>query len=124
MPITTPMQVPLVISNHPELEGLCGVFKVPFVHVPVHRDRKPEAEQEILELLVQHRIELAVLAKYMQVLSADFLACFPEVINIHHSFLPAFKGAQPYHRAWGTGCEADWSYRPLRHGRSRRWPDH
>ena len=100
-----PMQVPLVISNHPELEGLCGVFKVPFVHVPVHRDRKPEAEQEILELLGQHRIELAVLAKYMQVLSADFLARFPEVINIHHSFLPAFKGAQPYHRAWERGVK-------------------
>ena len=100
-----PMQVPLVIANHPELEDLCSVFKVPFVHVPVHRDRKPEAEQEILELLVQHRIELAVLAKYMQVLSADFLARFPEVINIHHSFLPAFKGAQPYHRAWERGVK-------------------
>ena len=100
-----PMQVPLVIANHPELEGLCRAFEVPFMHVPVLRDRKSEAEQQILDLLVEHRIELAVLAKYMQVLSSDFLSRFPEVINIHHSFLPAFKGAQPYHRAWERGVK-------------------
>ena len=100
-----PMQVPLVIANHPDLEGLCRSFDVPFVHVPVQRDRKPEAEQQLLELLTEHRIELAVLAKYMQVLSSDFLARFPDVINIHHSFLPAFKGAQPYHRAWERGVK-------------------
>ena len=100
-----PMQVPLVIANHPDLEGLCHSFDVPFAHVPVQRDRKPEAEQQLLELLTEHRIELAVLAKYMQVLSSDFLARFPDVINIHHSFLPAFKGAQPYHRAWERGVK-------------------
>ena len=100
-----PMQVPLVIANHPDLEGLCRSFDVSFVHVPVQRDRKPEAEQQLLELLTEHRIELAVLAKYMQVLSSDFLARFPDVINIHHSFLPAFKGAQPYHRAWERGVK-------------------
>ena len=100
-----PMQVPLVIANHPDLESLCRSFDVPFVHVPVQRDRKPEAEQQLLELLHEHRIELAVLAKYMQVLSSDFLARFPDVINIHHSFLPAFKGAQPYHRAWERGVK-------------------
>ena len=100
-----PMQVPLVIANHPDLEGLCHSFDVPFVHVPVQRERKPEAEQQLLELLAEHRIELAVLAKYMQVLSPDFLARFPDVINIHHSFLPAFKGAQPYHRAWERGVK-------------------
>ena len=100
-----PMQVPLVIANHPDLEGLCRSFDVPFFHVPVQRDRKPEAEQQLLELLTEHRIELAVLAKYMQVLSSDFLARFPDVINIHHSFLPAFKGAQPYHRAWERGVK-------------------
>ena len=100
-----PMQVPLVIANHPDLEGLCRSFDVPLVHVPVQRDRKQEAEQQILELLTEHRIELAVLAKYMQVLSSEFLNRFPEVINIHHSFLPAFKGAQPYHRAWERGVK-------------------
>ena len=66
---------------------------------------KPEAEQRMLELLAENRIELAVLAKYMQVLSGDFLQRFPDVINIHHSFLPAFKGAQPYHRAWERGVK-------------------
>ncbi|WP_201737939.1 formyltetrahydrofolate deformylase [Synechococcus sp. BS55D] len=100
-----PMQVPLVIANHPDLESLCKDFGVPFVCVPVEKERKAEAEQTILSLLREHRIELAVLAKYMQVLSADFLAEFPTVINIHHSFLPAFKGAQPYHRAWERGVK-------------------
>ena len=100
-----PMQVPLVIANHPDLEPLCASFGIPFVCVPVSRDTKAEAEQRILELLEQNKVELAVLAKYMQVLSSDFLERFPEVINIHHSFLPAFKGAQPYHRAWDRGVK-------------------
>ena len=100
-----PMQVPLVIANHPDLEGLCRSFGVQFVCVPVSRDTKSEAEQRMLELLEVHRIDLAVLAKYMQVLSGEFLDHFPDVINIHHSFLPAFKGAQPYHRAWERGVK-------------------
>ena len=99
------MQVPLVIANHPDLEPLCASFEIPFVCVPVSRDTKAEAEQRILELLEQNKVELAVLAKYMQVLSSDFLERFPQVINIHHSFLPAFKGAQPYHRAWDRGVK-------------------
>ncbi|QNI98843.1 formyltetrahydrofolate deformylase [Synechococcus sp. RS9902] len=100
-----PMQVPLVIANHPDLEPLCASFEIPFICVPVSRDTKAEAEQRILELLEKNKVELAVLAKYMQVLSSDFLECFPQVINIHHSFLPAFKGAQPYHRAWDRGVK-------------------
>ena len=100
-----PMQVPLVIANHPDLEPLCASFEIPFVCVPVSRDTKAEAEHRILELLEQNKVELAVLAKYMQVLSSDFLERFPQVINIHHSFLPAFKGAQPYHRAWDRGVK-------------------
>ena len=100
-----PMQVPLVIANHPDLEPLCESFEIPFVCVPVSRDTKAEAEQRILELLEKNKVELAVLAKYMQVLSSDFLERFPQVINIHHSFLPAFKGAQPYHRAWDRGVK-------------------
>ena len=99
------MQVPLVIANHPDLEPLCAGFGVRFVCVPVDKAAKPEAEQRMLELLEENRIELAVLAKYMQVLSGDFLRRFPDVINIHHSFLPAFKGAQPYHRAWERGVK-------------------
>ena len=100
-----PMQVPLVIANHPDLEPLCASFEIPFVCVPVSRDTKAEAEQRILELLEKNKVELAVLAKYMQLLSSDFLERFPQVINIHHSFLPAFKGAQPYHRAWDRGVK-------------------
>ena len=81
-----PMQVPLVIANHPDLEPLCASFGIPFVCVPVSRDTKAEAEQRILELLEQNKVELAVLAKYMQVLSSDFLERFPQVINIHIRF--------------------------------------
>ena len=100
-----PMQVPLVIANHPDLESLCSGFGVRFVCIPSSRENKPEVERRMLALLEENRIELAVLAKYMQVLSGDFLARFPDVINIHHSFLPAFKGAQPYQRAWDRGVK-------------------
>lgn len=100
-----PMQVPLVISNHPDLEPYCADFGVPFVCVPVTTGKKAEAEATILKLLDEHQVDLAVLAKYMQVLSGGFLERFSEVINIHHSFLPAFKGAQPYHRAWERGVK-------------------
>jgi len=107
-----PMQVPLVISNHPDLQAEAEGFGARFVLLPVPAASKAEVEQQQLALLVQHRIELVVLAKYMQVLSGDFLAHFQtggpqdhRVINIHHSFLPAFKGAQPYHRAWERGVK-------------------
>ena len=100
-----PMEVALVISNHSELEPLCGDFGGRFVHVPVTPTTKRDAEARILDLLEEQDIELAVLAKYMQVLSGEFLKRFPQVINIHHSFLPAFKGAQPYHRAWDRGVK-------------------
>nr|WP_255618037.1 formyltetrahydrofolate deformylase [Synechococcus sp. MU1625] len=100
-----PMQVPLVIANHPDLEPLCASFEIPFIYVPVRKDSKAEAEHRILQLLEENAVELAVLAKYMQVLSSEFLERFPQVINIHHSFLPAFKGAQPYHRAWDRGVK-------------------
>ncbi|WP_413745041.1 formyltetrahydrofolate deformylase [Synechococcus sp. MIT S9451] len=100
-----PMQVALVVANHPDLEPLCQEFGVAFACVPVTAATKPESEARMLELLESNGIELAVLAKYMQVLSANFLSRFPTVINIHHSFLPAFKGAQPYHRAWQRGVK-------------------
>ena len=99
------MEVALVISNHPELEPLCGDVGGRVVHVPVTHATKRDAEARILDLLEEQGIELAVLAKYMKVLSGDFLKRFPQVINIHHSFLPAFKGAQPYHRAWDRGVK-------------------
>ncbi len=99
------MEVPLVISNHKDLEPLCAQFNVLFEYVPMNFTSKKEAEDRIIKLLSQYHIEIAVLAKYMQILSSDFLQAFPNVINIHHSFLPAFKGAQPYHRAWKRGVK-------------------
>jgi formyltetrahydrofolate deformylase len=101
-----PMQVPLVVSNHTSLQGLVEDFGARFVHLPLtSSDDKAAVEQAQLDLLAEHAIELVVLAKYMQVLSPAFLQRFDAVINIHHSFLPAFMGAQPYHRAWERGVK-------------------
>ncbi|MEB3332491.1 MAG: formyltetrahydrofolate deformylase [Synechococcaceae cyanobacterium] len=100
-----PMEVVLVVSNHPDLEPVAAGFAVPFVHVPVQAGDRAAAEAIQLELLERNSIELVVLAKYMQVLSRSFLERFGSVINIHHSFLPAFQGAQPYHRAWERGVK-------------------
>ena len=106
-----PMQVPLVIANHPDLAAIAGEFGARFVHVPISAHSRAEAEARHLELLAEHGIELVILAKYMQVLTPTFLAAFDppdafhRVINIHHSFLPAFQGAQPYHRAWERGVK-------------------
>jgi len=106
-----PMTVPLVISNHPDLEPIAEEFGARFAHVPIDGSNREQAEAQHLALLVEHGIELVVLAKYMQVLTPGFLQqfdpddAFHQVINIHHSFLPAFKGAQPYHRAWERGVK-------------------
>jgi len=100
-----PMQVPLVVSNHPDLRQTAEGFGARYEEVPIGPANRAEAEEAQLRLLEDHGIELVVLAKYMQVLSASFLRRFPEVINIHHSFLPAFQGAQPYQRAWQRGVK-------------------
>ena len=106
-----PMQVPLVISNHPDLGAMAEEFGAHFEHVPISGANREEAEARHLELLAEHGIELVILAKYMQVLTPAFLERFDQpdafhrVINIHHSFLPAFQGAQPYHRAWERGVK-------------------
>ena len=98
-------EIPLIISNHPNLQPIADSFGIAFHHVPISKDTKPEQEAKQLALLHQHRIDLVVLAKYMQVLSSEFLAQFSTVINIHHSFLPAFAGANPYHRAFERGVK-------------------
>jgi formyltetrahydrofolate deformylase len=100
-----PMTVPLVISNHPDLRTIAEDFGACFAHLPVSNANRQEVEEAQLALLAEHRIALVVLAKYMQVLSPGFLQRFATVINIHHSFLPAFQGAQPYHRAWERGVK-------------------
>jgi formyltetrahydrofolate deformylase len=95
----------LVISNHPDHEEAVSSFGLPYRHIPVDPERKPEAEATALELL-RGEVDLVVLARYMQILSADFLeqlGC--PAINIHHSFLPAFAGADPYQRAWERGVK-------------------
>ncbi|MEI6064666.1 MAG: formyltetrahydrofolate deformylase [Pseudanabaena sp. ELA748] len=97
--------IPVVISNHPDLEKVAHNFGINYHHIPIAPDNKIAAEKQQLALLKQYEIDLVVLAKYMQVLSPDFLAKFSQVINIHHSFLPAFAGANPYHRAHKRGVK-------------------
>ena len=99
------MNVPLIISNHPDLENIAKDFKAQFVCIDTTNLSKASVEKQILNLLKDFDIELVVLAKYMQILSDSFLENYSSIINIHHSFLPAFKGAQPYHRAWKRGVK-------------------
>lgn len=96
----------LVVGNHPDLAPMAQGYGLPFVHVPVTAETKPAAEARQLALLREHRVELVILARYMQVLSNDFLERHPgHVINIHHSFLPAFAGGRPYHQAYSRGVK-------------------
>ena len=99
------INVPLIISNHPDLESIAKDFNSQFVYLDTVNSSKSDVEDKILKLLKQYDINLVVLAKYMQILSDSFLQKFSTIINIHHSFLPAFKGAQPYHRAWKRGVK-------------------
>jgi formyltetrahydrofolate deformylase len=97
--------IPLVVSNHPDLQEAVETFDVPFACVPVTRDTKAQAERRMLELL-RGEVDVVVLARYMQILSGDFLEALGiPVINIHHSFLPAFAGADPYRRAYDRGVK-------------------
>lgn len=98
-------QIPLIISNHPDLSETAQQFGIDYRVLPITKETKAAQEAKQLELLQKYQIDLVVLAKYMQVLSSDFLAKFPNIINIHHSFLPAFPGANPYHRAYDRGVK-------------------
>ncbi|MGA7932369.1 MAG: formyltetrahydrofolate deformylase [Kovacikia sp.] len=98
-------EIPLIISNHEDLGAIAQQFSIAYHHLPMTPTNKPEQEDRQLELLQQHRIDLVILAKYMQILSPAFIAHFPTVINIHHSFLPAFAGANPYQRAYERGVK-------------------
>ncbi|MEU1344270.1 formyltetrahydrofolate deformylase [Streptomyces sp. NPDC005827] len=101
-----PVDIPLVVSNHPDLAPVAERYGIPFVHLPVTRGSKPEAEAELLRLVAEHRVDFVVLARYMQVLSDDLCRKLSgRVINIHHSFLPGFKGARPYHQAHERGVK-------------------
>ncbi len=98
-------KIPLIISNHPNLQKVAEQFGIDYHHIPISKENKAEQEIKQLELLQQYKIDLVVLAKYMQIVSADFITKFPQIINIHHSFLPAFVGANPYHRAFDRGVK-------------------
>ena len=98
--------IPAVVSNHPDLEPLVRSYGIPFHHVPVTADTKPAAEARLREIVREHDVDLVVLARYMQVLSDDLSRDLSgRVINIHHSFLPSFKGAKPYHQAFARGVK-------------------
>ena len=98
--------IPFIISNHTELEHIAKQFDVPFHHLPVDKETKHKQEQAALELLRAEHVELVVLARYMQILSNEFLESYDgQVVNIHHSFLPAFTGSKPYQRAFERGVK-------------------
>ncbi|MDZ8187409.1 MAG: formyltetrahydrofolate deformylase [Nostoc sp. ChiSLP02] len=98
-------EIPLIISNHSSLKAVAEQFGIDYKYIPITKENKLEQETKQLELLRQYKIDLVVLAKYMQIVSADFINQFPQIINIHHSFLPAFVGANPYHRAFERGVK-------------------
>ena len=98
--------VSMIISNHPDLQPVADQFGVPFHHLPITKERKRAQEGKALELLRAADVDLVVLARYMQILTNDFLKSYEgRVINIHHSFLPAFMGSKPYHRAFERGVK-------------------
>jgi formyltetrahydrofolate deformylase len=100
------VDIPVVISNHEDQAEVAGWFGVAFRHLPVTPETKPEQERAVQEVLDEHGVTLVVLARYMQILSAEFCDRWPgRIINIHHSFLPAFSGARPYHQAHERGVK-------------------
>jgi len=100
-----PAEIPLIISNHEQQRSIAEQFGIDFHYIPVTPETKAQAEAKQLQLLKDYAIDLVILAKYMQVLSPQFLEQFSQVMNIHHSFLPAFAGANPYHRAHERGVK-------------------
>jgi formyltetrahydrofolate deformylase len=99
-------EIPLIISNHPDTQPIADFYKIPYVVIPVTRDNKAQAEAQTYTLLDKHRPDFIVLARYMQILSNEFVSRYPQrIINIHHSFLPAFIGGRPYHQAFERGVK-------------------
>ncbi|WP_372774920.1 formyltetrahydrofolate deformylase [Mangrovibacterium sp.] len=100
------VEIPVIISNHKDLEPVARRFDIDFEYIPVTKENKAEQEAREIELLAKYKVDFIVLARYMQVLSADFVSQYPnKIINIHHSFLPAFAGAKPYHAAHERGVK-------------------
>jgi len=100
------VEIPLIISNHQVLEDVAHRFGIDFQHFPIDKNNKPEQEQRQLQMLKDYKIDFIVLARYMQIVSTEFISNYPnKIINIHHSFLPAFPGARPYHSAYARGVK-------------------
>mgnify|MGYP001825711848 CR=1 FL=1 len=100
------LEIPFILSNHLDLKPIADSFNIPFYHIPITKATKYEAEQEQLNLLDLHHIDFIVLARYMQIVSETLIDKYPnKIINIHHSFLPAFVGAKPYHSAYKRGVK-------------------
>ena len=100
------VEIPLIISNHPDLKIIGEQFNIPFEVIPINKENKAQQEAKEFELLEKYNIDFIVLARYMQVLSTEFIERYPNrIINIHHSFLPAFVGAKPYHQAYERGVK-------------------
>ena len=100
------VEIPLIISNHPDLQHVAERFGIPFHLFPITKETKEEQEKKEMELLAKHKITFIVLARYMQVISEQMINAYPiRIINIHHSFLPAFVGAKPYHAAFERGVK-------------------
>jgi formyltetrahydrofolate deformylase len=100
------VEIPLVISNHPDLKRVVTAFRIPFYYLPVDKSNKEAVEKQQIELMKHYSVDFIVLARYMQIISGNFIKVFPNrVINIHHSFLPAFVGAKPYHAAYERGVK-------------------
>jgi formyltetrahydrofolate deformylase len=98
--------VTMIISNHNKLRHIADMFNVPFYHLPVTKETKEDQEAQVIQLLDTNEVDLVIMARYMQILSADFINHYPErIINIHHSFLPAFQGANPYKKAYDRGVK-------------------
>ncbi|GAT82553.1 formyltetrahydrofolate deformylase [Streptomyces sp. F-3] len=101
-----PVEIVAVVSNHTDFAELVASYDIPFHHIPVTKDTKPQAEARLLEIVHEEKVELVVLARYMQILSDDLCKQLSgRIINIHHSFLPSFKGAKPYHQAHARGVK-------------------
>jgi formyltetrahydrofolate deformylase len=99
-------EIPVIVSNHTDFAPLAAAHGIPFHHVPVDKQRREQAEGRLLELVAEHDVDLVVLARYMQILSDELCHALPvSAINIHHSFLPSFKGARPYHQAHARGVK-------------------
>jgi formyltetrahydrofolate deformylase len=99
-------EIPLIISNHPDNQAVADFYKIPYAVVPFTKEKKQAAEKQIQSLIDDHKPDFLVLARYMQILSNDFVQRYPQrIINIHHSFLPAFVGARPYHQAFERGVK-------------------